>query len=384
MPAISTPIAKCSPIIIIGAGIAGLASAIAFQKKGYACILIEKNEKDCESGYGIQLGPRGIRQLQILGLDTHVKQASIRADYISIFSHKHDTPLCRFNLESLQPYWLLPRYQLYKALYTNCLALQNCQFYHGMRVVDIQKHNQQYIVTTHTGMTLTAAIIIDASGYRAISKQIMNKSQDYDTPYTALRYLVSNTQASHNQVNVWLLPNMHIVGYPINSANLYNYVIIYKKDTLQSHLSSIRDNIMLHCHNRELRQHIAVLTESPHLLQSQWPLYTSSQDINFFHEHIAYVGDSAQPVLPFLAQGASLALEEANILAESLADNPSDLDKTLLIYSRKCYNRRKKIRHLSQRQAWINAQTGVLGGLRNISLRFFSRQIFSVYRTFLS
>jgi salicylate hydroxylase len=327
-------------IAILGAGIAGLAAARALALRGARVTVYERAAEIAEVGAGLQLTPNGVRVLKALGLD--LEGAAQRATGVELRDGLTGKPVLALDFAKYKPdsdFLMFHRADL--------IALLE----RGARDAGVQialSHTARRVTEELGGATLyfeddTQAhhdLIIGADGLRSVLRPALNASskaapEPFFTGQTAWRATVSADAApavfaQGTAAQVHMAPKQHIVCYPLRGGSLINIVAVQERQSWTEegwHQTGDPDVLRRDFagFNADITALLAEVREVAH-----WGLFR--HDIaQVWHGHCtALIGDAAHPTLPFLAQGANLALEDAWALAECLADMP--LEQALPAY----------------------------------------------------
>ena len=294
-------------IAVIGAGVSGLSVASLLAKAGHKVSVFEKNQRIREVGAGIQISPNGFCVLKEIGLSKKVIQTSICNKSILICDYQNGQKLLQFDQSSVlgkENFRLLHRADLINLLYRS--AVSNKVSFNLGYTADAKSLRDQY------------SFVIGADGVHSTTRSLLNPQQSKNrrSDYFAWRSIVPNKFNHHSGVRLTIAPNKHIVSYPVRGGDQLNLVLIQESE----------NDEIFEWSRKEKPENIKNLfsefggdlgdalksVETVH----KWGL--SSQDIpsNWAIDNIFLIGDALHPMLPFLAQGANCALEDAFILAK--------------------------------------------------------------------
>ena len=294
-------------IAVIGAGVSGLSVASLLAKAGHKVSVFEKNQRIREVGAGIQISPNGFCVLKEIGLSKKVIQTSICNKSILICDYQNGQKLLQFDQSSVlgkENFRLLHRADLINLLYRS--AVSNKVSFNLGYTADAKSLRDQY------------SFVIGADGVHSTTRSLLNPQQSKNrrSDYFAWRSIVPNKFNHHSGVRLTIAPNKHIVSYPVRGSDQLNLVLIQESE----------NDEIFEWSRKEKPENIKNLfsefggdlgdalksVETVH----KWGL--SSQDIpsNWAIDNIFLIGDALHPMLPFLAQGANSALEDAFILAK--------------------------------------------------------------------
>lgn len=312
-------------IVVIGAGIGGLAVARACALRGADVTVLEQAEAIKEVGAGLQISPNGFAVLRALGLGEAVAGASVRAEAVSLHDHRRGQ-VVRLDLTRLasRDYFFTHRADLIDILADGARAA-------GVKIRLLQKVEAIMPGTTPrvdlaNGASVTADLVIGADGLNSRLRPVLNGSAaPFFTRQVAWRAVVPNRAGRGPEARVHMGPHRHVVSYPLRGGEWLNIVAVQERAAWASESWSQKDDPVAvqaafgdFC--PEVREMLGDI-ETVNL----WGLFRHPVAPVWHGDGTVLLGDAAHPTLPFLAQGASMALEDAWVLAEALsADLPRD------------------------------------------------------------
>lgn len=301
------------PFDIAGGGIAGLTTALALAAHGMTSTVHEKAPQFDEVGAGIQLSPNAMRILRHLGLEKTLRVSAVSPARISLNNGRTATQLAELPLGPAAeasygaPYLVIHRADLQRALVAACEA-------HAL--VTIQRGSP--LPVDHERATVLAADGVWSQWRGAVRA----RPEATFTGYVAWRttHPVATPEAEPT-TRVWFGPNAHLVDYPIREGKERNLVAIARRTSLSSHDYSIASDLL----SAFRLWHPALLARlAEQESWTPWPLNGVDPQGAWVSDKVALIGDAAHAMLPFLAQGGAMAIEDAWVLATELAKQPSD------------------------------------------------------------
>lgn len=313
-----------SNAIVLGGGIAGLAVATALGRKGVAVTLIEQAEQITEVGAGLQISPNGLAVLRALGLETGLDHAgAVQARAVQLADYTDGRIVAELDLSRLagQRYLFVHRADLIQVL-LKAAREANVSLELGRRVAQVVPGDIP-LARFDDGGTSRAEFIVGADGVQSVARDAVNGAEEPKfTGQVAWRALVPAGNANP-VATVTMGAGRHIVSYPLRGGRMTNLVAVQERDAWAVEGWNHVDD------PKNLKDAFAdfggpaqeMLSRVDHV--SLWGLFRHPVAETWVSGNVALIGDAAHPTLPFLAQGANLALEDAWVLAESLTGQGS-------------------------------------------------------------
>ena len=324
-----------NPILIIGAGIGGLTLAHALLKCGLSVRVLEAAEALREVGAGIQIPPNAMKVLRALDLDAAVTARAFRPTAIEARMGQtgrgvFKIPLADYAVER----WGAPYLHIHRADYiaalSESLPKEKIQF--GARAAGYTQTERGVSVTLEDGTNIDGSYLIGADGIRsAIREQMLGPDTPEFTGNMAWRTVVSIDRLSELVPNptacAWFGPGRHAVTYRLGAqGDLVNFVgVVEREDWREEGWSVSGERAEALKDFSGWHPVIQRLIENADTLH-RWALFERKPLSRWTDGRVALMGDAAHPMLPFLAQGAAMAVEDAWVLAEVIAGG-QDLSK---------------------------------------------------------
>ncbi|KPF71659.1 hypothetical protein IP69_05720 [Bosea sp. AAP35] len=315
--------------LIAGAGIGGLTMALSLARRGIAATVIEKRTGFGELGAGLQIGPNAGRVLDGLDLTLPLKRVGVSSQGLTIRRWADGRELLAMPTDPAAlaiPYRLLKRSDLHMVLLDAARAMPNIRLVVG-RGVETMAQDGEGVSTTLTGQngqgeSLHGLGLIGADGLWSRVRDLCgDTAPPVFTGYEAWRALAPGTKAGSTGerpgVTLHLGPGRHAVHYPVAGGRETNLVIVRRAREAREGWSRDGEANMLASHIAGASKPLRELAEAASGWQV-WSLF-DRKPAAMARGRVALLGDAAHPVLPFLAQGASLAIEDAAVLARLLA-----------------------------------------------------------------
>lgn len=357
-------------VVVIGGGVAGLAAAALLARSGARVEVLERAGAIAELGAGLQISPNGAVVLRAMGLGAALEGAALRAQAVVLRDGPSGRRVTRLDLAGApagRDYFLAHRADLIDLLAEAARAA-------GVTVSTGQEVTGVDIAapTVSLGERIRRAdLVIGADGLRSRTREALNgRAVPFFTHQVAWRALIAEAPgAARPEVEVFLGPGRHLVSYPLRSGALRNIVAVEERHEWAEEGWRHRDD------PAKLRAAFAgfggpvpdwlARVEEVHL----WGLFRHPVAPRW-HEggRVAMLGDAAHPTLPFLAQGANMALEDAWLLAAALAAQ-DDRAAALAAWQGARAPRVRRIVEAANRNARAYHLRGPLRGAAHLGLR---------------
>jgi salicylate hydroxylase len=305
--------------IVVGGGIGGLTAAVALARRGTAVTVLEQAEAIREVGAGLQVSPNGLFVLRDLGLEKRLlARGAVRGQAVVMRSFDREEDLARLDLARLpegQAYYFIHRADLVDVL-ARAAREHNVTFEMGAQVRDITAGDTPQLVMAD-GSTRRAELIVGADGIHSRGRSALNAPDDgFFTGQVAWRATVPNTVGHGDHAMVTMGPGRHLVSYPLRGGDMVNLVAVEERESWAAEGWNHADD------PANLRAAFAgwggmagAMIEAV-TAPTLWGLHRHPVASVWQKGGVALLGDAAHPTLPFLAQGANMALEDAWVLAD--------------------------------------------------------------------
>lgn len=308
-------------VVIAGAGIGGLAAALALQAHGANVTVLEQSAEISEVGAGIQISPNGLRVIDALGLGAEFRAVAARGEATVLSDYRNPSEVLRMSLQASDgpgEFYYIHRADmidlLSRAVRASGITIRLLQ--HVTGVSDTSRAGFQIA----NGTTIDGDILIGADGLHSPTRAHLNGvHQPFFTGQVAWRALVpiaagSVPQEAHLQMG----PGRHVVTYPLRHGTMLNIVAVQERAAWVAESWSHKDDPN---HLREIFADFQGRAGKylPKVEKTGlWGLFRHPVAPNWCRGNVAILGDAAHPTLPFMAQGAVMALEDAWVLADCL------------------------------------------------------------------
>lgn len=318
-----------SPLLIAGAGLGGLTAALSLLRSGHDVCVFEQATQLGEVGAGLQLSANATRALHLLGLEAPL--ASIAAmpagKEIRLWSSGRTWPLFDLGEESFSqygsPYYMAYRPDLHRILVEAVRELSPDAIRLNSKCERFEQDDDSVCLTLADGSTHRGGALIGADGvHSAMRRQLFGDGDAMYSGCIAWRGVIPmeilpETLARSVGTN-WVGPGRHVIHYPLRGGKLLNFVGIVETDRWTAE-SWTQKGSYEECHADFEGWHEDVHTLIRHLdVPYQWALMARPPLAAWTKDRVTLLGDACHPTLPFLAQGAAMAIEDGFVLGRAL------------------------------------------------------------------
>ena len=371
--------------VVAGAGIGGLCAALALAKRGFEVAVYEKCSYLSEVGAGLQLSPNAMHVLQALGIAEQLKAKAFSPES-AVMRHYQtgknyftiplgDAATRKYGVDYLH----IHRADLLTVLYDACEDI-GVSINLGQAIQGYQHTSQNLTIKFENGESLEADLLIGADGIKSnVQACMLGQTPAEFTGQVAWRGVVEASKLPKKLIkpsaNLWVGPGKHFVSYYLRGGDLINFVAVQERGDWQKESWNEPGDI------NQLRKafsgwhsevtELVAATKSCFL----WALFDRQPLNRWTDKKVALLGDACHPMLPFLAQGAAMAIEDSYVLAHCLASD-SHTQTALQTYQKIRLPRTSKIQFNARKNAGLyhmsspieQAKLAVLSGLSNIGL----------------
>lgn len=314
-------------VAIIGAGIGGLVTALYLRRGGIEATVYEQAPRLLAVGAGIQIGPNAYRLLARIGLDAHLRKTAVLPEVAWEFRRWSDgrvlfqQPMRRLAEDMFgAPYCVAHRADLLDGL---VYELPSEQLRLDHRCMALRQRPEGVELTFDNGEVITADVVIGADGIHSVVRDaILPATPAHFSGLAAYRGLVpiEDTPIANQapRVTIWMGPEKHLVHYPVSGGTLLNYVGIVPARGWDVESWSAEGDVD-EAVSEFAGWHETVTSVVGAAKQiKRWALYDREPLHTWTVGRVGLLGDAAHPMLPFFAQGAAQAIEDAVVLAKCL------------------------------------------------------------------
>jgi salicylate hydroxylase len=314
-------------IIVVGGGIGGTAAAAALHRKGHEVLVLEQAPAIGDVGAGVFTTANGVKALEYLGVHEAIQATSVSVEAQYYLGLEDDRELVTIPLgqEALDHYGA-PAYFIHRADMLSALSgqIDPSRIRLGARVVGVDQDEHSATVVLDSGERLTADLVVGADGIKsALREQLVGSAHPRFTGTVGWRALIPLDKLAHIDLephgqHAWFGAGRSAVAYPMRDDSVYNLVafvpageVTRESWTVSGDVSDLRASFAGSC-DRLLS--IIDAVDDAFLTG----LYFRDAIDEWVYGRVVLLGDAAHPVLPTVGQGATMALEDAVVLAESI------------------------------------------------------------------
>ena len=330
-------------VLIAGAGLGGLTAALALLQRGLDVELYEQAEELGEVGAGIQLGPNGSRILIALGLGEAMREvvAEPAAKEVRLWSTGETWKLFNLGKDSLErfgaPYWMVHRGDFHRVLWEAVERAKPGAVHLGCRAVACADRGEGAVLELDGGRRIEGDVVVGADGVHSrLRAHLFDAARPQFTGLMAWRGIVPierlPAELRRAVGSNWHGPGGHVVTYPLRRATLLNFVGVVERDDWTSD-SWTEQGSKEECAADFADWHPLVHAIIANLDAAfKWALIGRAPMPTWSKGRATLLGDACHPTLPFLAQGAIMAMEDGVILARCLEACAGNVEGALQRY----------------------------------------------------
>jgi salicylate hydroxylase len=367
-----------APILIAGGGIGGLALALALAQTGRASIVLEQRDSFGAAGAGIQLGPNGVRVLQRLGLAEALRPAVGVPDALAVHDGRSGRALAVLPLGRWiaarhgAPYWVVHRSDLHAILAAAAAAQPRITLRTSFTLASLAQRGDELQARSAAGEVATGRALVGADGlWSSVRRAVAPAHVPELVGATAARTVIPVAAAGRlalPAVGLWLSPGVNVVHYPVRGGSEIAAVVIATETWQGTGWETKADKEALIARLRGFHASLAEpLAMAPEW--RKWALHRLAPLPRWSAGRVTLIGDAAHPMLPHLAQGGVLALEDAVVLADALAAHPGNEAQAFAVFEAQRRRRAARVQTMSRLNGRIYHARPPLSWARDAVLR---------------
>ena len=327
-------------LVIAGGGIGGLTAALACASSGIASHVVERGREPTQLGAGIQISPNAGRILDDLGLADALKEIAAEPTGIAA-RNQHGSHLATLPLGPMfrerygSPYRTAHRADLVKALSDAISRSPLVETAMASSVVSFAASAGDVAVTAESTEGLEQLIargLVGADGLHSqVRSSLSGSPKSRTTGRVAWRTMIEAASMPRNlprdEVGLWLGREGHVVHYPVRRGREFNIVVVTEAPTggASPDFDSVRKRLSGWA--EPLPSLLAVETD-----WQSWPISVVPPPHKWSEGPVALLGDAAHAMVPFLAQGGAMAIEDAAALANAVKSSSGNISAAFADY----------------------------------------------------
>jgi salicylate hydroxylase len=370
-------------LVIVGGGIGGLATALATARHGHRVVVLERQPEFSELGAGIQLAPNAFRALDQLGIGEKVRERSVFVEELRLMDGINGGAILQMDLRGEflrrfdKPYAAVHRTDVYEPLLRVCRRVKSITLRRGCPVQRYERDDTGVTAVLESGERVYGTALVGADGLRSrIRGQLIGDGPPRVTGHTIYRAVIPMEEMPKklllNAATLWMGPGFHIVHYPIAGWKSCNVAAIVDNGARQEVVGlPVPRNEVLGIFN-DVHSEVRTLLECGQDWRS-WTLCDRDPIQNWADGPVTLLGDAAHPMLPFAAQGAAMALEDAVCLGDVLR-NERNIVNAFAKFSALRAERTGRVQLISRMMGdWVYHPAGAQAVKRNTVLSTLSQ-----------
>ena len=338
---------------VVGAGIGGLAAARALALRGAHVTVLEQAGEIAEVGAGLQVSPNALAVLRGLGLDAGLEPGgAVRAKAVRMMDFRGGEVAC-LDLTRLgdQRYYFVHRADLIALLEAGAREA-GVEIELNAKVARVEDGADGAVACLESGGERRADVIVGADGLHSVLRPVLNgAAQPFFTGQVAWRAVVPNSAGRGPEAWVHMGPGRHVVSYPLRGGEKLNLVAVQeRRGWIDEGWSRRDDPKTLRAAFADFEPRVQAMLAEVEMLHL-WGLFRHEVAPRWHGRAVALLGDAAHPTLPFMAQGAAMALEDAWVLAASLS-GAENVGVGLALYQQRREKRAARVINTATDNAW--------------------------------
>jgi 2-polyprenyl-6-methoxyphenol hydroxylase-like FAD-dependent oxidoreductase len=344
MEPIMTPSDTHKPTVIIaGAGIGGIAAALALARLGISVTVLEQSPTLGEIGASCRPAPNAFAALDALGVGAAVRDRAVFTERLVMMDAVDCSEVGSFEVGAPfrerfgNPYAVIHRADIHTAILAHVQDTPHIQLVTSCRIESIEQDVAGVTVHSSDGRRFRADYLIGCDGIKSVARDVVVGDAVRVSGHVVYRAVVPAAEMPEalrlNAPVLWAGPNCHLVHYPLRSGDQYNLVVTFH--SREQEVWDVRDGS-----KDEVLSYFTGIAELPRQLlhcPSSWRRWSTADRNpvdNWTRDRITLLGDAAHPTLQYLAQGACMALEDAVTLGEAVRHCGFNMEAAFALYQK--------------------------------------------------
>jgi len=362
------------PVIVAGAGIGGLAAALALAQRGFRVEVLEQAAEIGEIGAGIQLAPNAFAAFDALGVGARARSLAVYTDRLVMMDAVDESLVgeiptgARFRERFANPYAVIHRADVHRSLLDGVRAQQTVEVSTSTRIAHFEQDEKGVVVFDADGGEHRGIALVGCDGVKSAVRAQTVGDDVRVSGHVVYRAVVDAADfpadLRWNDAAVWVGPDCHLVHYPLRGGDQYNVVVTFhsRERETWSVSEGSRDEVLSYFAGIGLRaRRLLDLPKS----WKRWATADRAPIATWTHGRSTLLGDAAHPLLQYLAQGACMALEDAVTLGSALAATGDDIGAAFALYQRSRVARTARVVLMTREMGRLYHAKGVERLVRN-------------------
>ncbi len=330
-------------ILIAGAGIGGLAAALALARQGRRVTVFEQAARIGEIGAGIQLGPNAFSAFDALGVGELARSRAVYTERLVMMDAVDEREVASlptgqaFRARFGNPYAVIHRADAHGALLESAQRLAGIRLVTSVRIERVEQDERGVTAFGADGRAHRGGALVACDGVRSAIRQQLVGDPVRVSGHVVYRAVVERAEFPSalrwNAPTLWAGPHCHLVHYPLRGGEQFNLVVTFH--SREPETWGVSEGSAA-----EVQSYFQGIGDTPrqllHLPRSwrRWATADREPIAGWSHGRVTLLGDAAHPMLQYLAQGACMALEDAVTLGEAFRAHPGDVAGAFAHYER--------------------------------------------------
>jgi len=362
------------PVIVAGAGIGGLAAALALAQRGFRVKVLEQAAEIGEIGAGVQLAPNAFAAFDALGVGERARGRAVYTDRMVMMDAVDETLVGEiptgpeFQARFGNPYAVIHRADVHLSLLEGVRAQAGVEVITSTRVLGFEEDAQGVVVLDAGGGRHRGIALVGCDGVKSAVRAQTVGDDVRVSGHVVYRAVVDAADfpadLRWNAAAVWVGPNCHLVHYPLRGGDQYNVVVTFHSRNAETWSVSegSREEVLSYLDGIGPRaRRLLDLPKS----WKRWATADREPIAIWTHGRSTLLGDAAHPLLQYLAQGACMAIEDAVTLGRALAATGDDIDAAFALYQRSRVARTARVVLMTREMGRLYHAKGVERLVRN-------------------
>lgn len=349
--------------------------AISLARQNISSVLLEQAPQLRETGAGIQLCPNVFKMFDHLKIIDEMKSIAVFPDNLVYVDGINGDRFLTVDLKGEiikrfhYPYGVFHREDLLKKLADIARTFPQIEILTSTRITQIEEESDHAVVIAEDGRKWPCEIVVGCDGlWSVVREHIIGKEEPRFTHHVAYRGVVSLSEVPDrlkpNDVVHWVRDNSHLVHYRIGVQGLLNIVAIIQTEK-EYPLNDVKGNPEEFYQRFEgSRPEILELIKRVNP-ERKWQLYDRDPVTTWYKGRVVMLGDAVHPTLPYLTQGAGMAIEDSVILTQRLIDYEFDYENAFKEYQEERHIRTGYVQLMSRIYGMTHHSQGIARELRD-------------------